>query len=323
MIKQIVALLFIVSMINSNNTFLQDDKISMFKNFIAQHNKDYSIREFYQKFNIFIKNLDRYAQIFGEEHPGVIFSPFMDMTEEEFSSRLNFRPDFEQYNSLPTLKFEADDTPDAIDWRSKGRVTPIKDQGACGSCWAFSTIGNLESENIKVNGNTVILSEQQLVDCDTEEDQGCNGGLMENALEYISNYGSQSQESYPYTARDETCKYNSNEVKVKIDKYYKLDNGEDVLKDAVAKFGPISVAVNATPWQLYFGGVFNPVFCSSQLNHGVLAVGYGTSSTGKNYWIIKNSWGTSWGENGYIRLIKDKDMCGISTYNTRADVAKN
>merc|ERR1712035_215593 len=167
--------------------------------------------------------------------------------------------------------------PASVDWRQSGYVTPVKDQKQCGSCWAFSAVGALEGQNFRKTGQLVSLSEQNLVDC-SKDNSGCNGGLMDYAFEYVkSNGGIDTESSYPYTARDGVCKYNA------------ANKGDS-------------------------SGVYNEPRCSSRsLDHGVLAVGYGSDASG-DYWIVKNSWGKAWGESGYIRMSRNKsNQCGVAT----------
>jgi cathepsin L len=244
---------------------------------------------------------------------------FTDMTNEEFKNML-LKTSYRN-NTHADSVFTASglkDLPDTVDWRDKGYVTPIKNQGQCGSCWAFSTTGSLEGQHFKATGKLVSLSEQNLVDCSTAEgNQGCNGGLMDQAFDYIKKNGIDTEASYPYTGADGTCKFDANAVGATLKAYTDVKTGDEAsLKEAVATVGPISVAIDASSimFQFYHSGVYNPWFCSStNLDHGVLAVGYGTESS-KDYWLVKNSWGTSWGISGYIKMIRNKsNRCGIAT----------
>jgi len=171
------------------------------------------------------------------------------------------------------------------------------------------------------HGELPVLSEQQLVDCDHDCmqykgekscDSGCDGGLMPNAMTYGIREGMTTEEKYPYKAKAGTCTYNQSQALYHF-KEWRAVNGTDVdMVAALNDIGPLSVGVDATLWQFYFGGIFS-VICGKTLNHGVLLVGYGEHN-GKEYWLIKNSWGPSWGEKGYIRLIREKDKCGVDNF---------
>lgn len=219
---------------------------------------------------------------------------------------------------------EMNDLPLAVDWRSEGAVTGVKDQGACGSCWAFSAIGALESIWKLKNGNLYDLSEQQLVDCSQSEGNfGCNGGLMDYAFNYTKQKGVCSENTYPYAGFDQTCKETQCNKTVTTRGCANLWSGDSQTTEMALNFfvglhHPVSIAVFAgnSAWMSYQSGIVTDANChyDSNLDHGVVVVGYNRSSTngGTDYWIVKNSWGSDWGVNGYIYLAMDTDTCGIS-----------
>jgi cathepsin L len=243
---------------------------------------------------------------------------FGDLTNAEYQ-QIYLRPFNRTRAQTPEVHVAGSADPTSVDWRPLGYVTPIKDQGQCGSCWSFSATGSIEGAHFASTKNLVSFSEQNLVDCSTKEgNQGCNGGLMDYAFKYvITNKGLDTEASYPYNARDGTCKYNPANSGGSISSFKDVQVGsEAALQSAVATVGPISVAIDAShnSFQFYKSGIYNEILCSSKnLDHGVLAVGYGVDA-GKNYWIVKNSWGTTWGDKGYILMSKDKkNQCGIAT----------
>ncbi|CAN8287612.1 unnamed protein product [Cochlearia groenlandica] len=245
---------------------------------------------------------------------------FADLTNEEYRSiYLRAKPVKRVFKTSDRYVARVGDAlPESVDWRKEGAVADVKDQGSCGSCWAFSTIGSVEGINKIVTGDLISLSEQELVDCDTSYNQGCNGGLMDYAFEFIiKNGGIDTEKDYPYKASDGTCDQNRKNAKVvTIDGYEDVpENSEASLKKALAH-QPISVAIEAggRAFQLYSSGVFVGT-CGTELDHGVVAVGYGTED-GKDYWIVRNSWGNKWGESGYIKLERNiaepSGKCGIA-----------
>jgi len=222
--------------------------------------------------------------------------------------------------------------PDSKDWVTDGAVTDIKNQGRCGSCWAFSAIGAVEGAFEIASGKLTSLSEQSLVSCDKGQDHGCQGGLMDNAFEFIaSKNGIPTEDDYPYTSGEGqtgTCDAAKAAKKaVTVTGHKDVPQGdEDALLEAAGK-QPVSIAIEAdkSAFQLYKGGVLDSALCGKRLDHGVLLVGYGNDAdSGKDFWKVKNSWGASWGEEGYIRMVRGKNMCGIAqsaSYPTGAKAA--
>ncbi|XP_065879161.1 senescence-specific cysteine protease SAG39-like [Euphorbia lathyris] len=246
---------------------------------------------------------------------------FTDLTVEEFRAIYNgYRMPTHNPTSSATKSFMYENVtavPTSVDWRTQGVVTPVKDQGQCGCCWAFSAVAAMEGITKLSTGKLISLSEQELVDCDTSGiDQGCEGGLMDDAFEFIiQNNGLATEANYPYKGVDGTC--SATKAAATIVGYEDVPaNNEGALLKAVAN-QPISVAIDAgeSDFQHYESGVFTGE-CGTSLDHGVTVVGYGTSDDGTKYWLVKNSWGTTWGENGYIRMERDvsaeEGLCGIA-----------
>jgi cathepsin F len=305
-----------------------------FQRFIKKYNKKYdSMNEYLARFQAFRQNLNKLAEN-GPQTYKTGITKFADMTQQEFAKtylNLNFNA-FALLNLNPVKVKVTNAAPDAFDWRDKNVVSAVKDQGSCGSCWAFSTIANLEGLYALEKGVVKTFSEQLLVDCDTL-DSGCNGGLMELSFEWLKDNGGFMYESdYPYTGKQQTCKQDSSKfVDMKVTGYVKLGDGgaeefspvdEGEMKEFLYQTGPLAIALNATPLQLYFGGIVDLAswLCpTSGINHAVTVVGYGSES--KDYWIVKNSWGKSWGESGYFRIARGKETCGVNYYVTTATVS--
>jgi len=294
-----------------------------FTNYVHQFSKVYSSSDFEKRYNAFKFNLD-YVESFNAENNGMTLemNKFADLSLDEFKQiYLTLKYDHETKVSQNVFESQVGDLPASVDWRTQGAVTPIKNQGQCGSCWSFSTTGSTEGA-WKLSGHALVgLSEQNLMDCSTSEgNQGCNGGLMDNAFQYIiKNKGIDTEASYPYTMASESCRFSTANIGATISSYKDIaSKNESALQAASAQVGPISVAIDAShnSFQLYKSGVYHQLLCSqTRLDHGVLVVGYGTdSSSNADYWIVKNSWGTDWGQSGYIWMSRNRDNnCGIAT----------
>ena len=226
------------------------------------------------------------------------------------------------YNCFEEEENKINIVPNSVDWREHDVVTHVKNQGGCGSCWAFSTTGSVEGAYAIKHHKLYNISEQQLVDCSNNEgNHGCMGGLMDNGFQYIiDNNGICSEDEYPYNATDDMCQSDNCNNVLKITNYSDVQqNNEHILKMAVAK-QPVSVAIqaNISSFQLYKRGIYQDTECGNQLDHGVLIVGYGRDKLyDLDYWIVKNSWGVDWGDNGYINILRnykdsDSGMCGIA-----------
>jgi cathepsin L len=295
-----------------------------FKSWASQFNKLYqSEEEAAYRFTVYQDNAKFVAEHDAEARGfKVALNEFADLTNAEFRAL---------YNGMNLTKTPADffelsintNIPETVDWRKQGAVTGVKNQGQCGSCWSFSATGSTEGAHFIKNKKLVSLSEQNLIDCSTRYgNMGCNGGLMDSAFKYIiANHGIDTEASYPYTATGpNACRFNAAHIGATLASYHDVASGNEAkLAESVAE-GPTSVAIDAShrSFQLYHSGVYNEPACSStQLDHGVLAVGYGVEG-GHKYWLVKNSWGPSWGLSGYILMSRDsRNQCGIATAASR------
>jgi len=246
----------------------------------------------------------------------VAHNQFSDWTEAEFNQTMGYRGDLNKGSK--TFAFpEANE--DSVDWRERGAVTDVKNQKSCGSCWAFSTTGAIEGAYFNATKELVSFSEQQFVDCDKKNgDHGCFGGLMDNAFKYAMNVKIEKESDYPYKGRTfgGDCNYDAAKGVAQVVSYVDVEtNNVDALKNALAN-GPVSVAIQANKpvFQMYKGGIITSEECGTNLDHGVLCVGYGEEN-GTGYFIVKNSWGPTWGEEGYVRLGQESTnpagICGI------------
>ncbi|XP_055296407.1 procathepsin L-like isoform X2 [Sitodiplosis mosellana] len=302
----LVGLLTVIS--NSIGKESLDDEWESFK---SEHSKSYEseTEEVYRK-SIFIANkilIDQHNNLYydGEISYEVALNAYSDLTDSEFSSQMkgykhHSGRNKRYYSRGARTQFTGSSNatiPEHVDWRDKGAVTEVKDQNPCGSCWAFAATGALESQHFIKTGKLVPFSEQNLIDCSQSYgNEGCNGGWVDSAYKYIKdNVGINLEGCYPYEAKDNVCRYNPKSSATTIDGYMVIPEG--------LAFRHLS------------RGIYTNENCSLlNLDHAVLAVGYGTDENGQDYYIVKNSWGESWGNNGYIKMARNKNNhCGIAS----------
>mmetsp|Transcript_25 Transcript_25/g.59 ORF Transcript_25/g.59 Transcript_25/m.59 type:complete len:504 (-) Transcript_25:54-1565(-) len=328
----------------ANNGILHENILNLFREWIGFHGKTYGDEQsetLFKRFKAFKENI-KYIHENNKNERNKSYTlglnAFADLSLEEFQrDYLGVHP--EKGGQLPSRALIEDSqinfVPGAVpgnltkNWVEEGAVSEVKNQGRCGSCWSFSTTGAIEGINAIVSGKLVSLSEQELVDCDTEHDHGCQGGLMDFAFEFVEEHGLDTEKDYPYQGVQSVCDTaRENRVVVTIDGHEDIPAGDEQEMVKAASKHPISVAIQANHqnFQLYTGGVFDDPECGTQLDHGVLVVGFGTSSEDQDYWIMKNSWGPLWGEEGYMKMamgIEPSGICGIakmSSYPTKTSV---
>jgi cathepsin L len=318
MMRTTILLLFVALVLI--NALSESDNQKAFTEWMQKYNKIYSSNEFAPRYAIWKSNIDFINKHNSENHTFTVgMNSFGDLTAKEFKAI---------YNGLVpiaiTLSNQASNylIPEDVDWRKDGAVTGIKNQGQCGSCWTFSSTGGIEGQWKLHKGPLVSLSEQNILDCDTQA-YGCSGGWMDWAFAYVErNGGIDTEASYPYEAVKKACRYNPADKGASINGYQDVTpyGNENALANAIASVGPISVAIDAShsSFQFYRGGIYYEPLCSTTaLDHAVLAVGYGPG-----YYIVKNSWGTDWGLAGYINMSRDRNNnCGIASRASHPIVA--
>eukprot|EP01116_Phalansterium_solitarium_P008750 TRINITY_DN22712_c0_g1_i1.p1 TRINITY_DN22712_c0_g1~~TRINITY_DN22712_c0_g1_i1.p1 ORF type:complete len:543 (+),score=146.50 TRINITY_DN22712_c0_g1_i1:426-2054(+) len=308
-----------------------------FRYFMMKHNKAYGPEELEYRRSIFEANSK-----FIQEHNArtdvtykVAMNQFGDLTPEEMQAVMRPKPAVSRKEMLKTLQFtdthfpSGKDLPASIDWVQKGAVNPPKDQGACGSCWTFGTVGTLEGVWFVKTGNLLSFSEQQIVDCAWANwggdggNMGCDGGYAAPAIQWVINNGGIATEaSYRYLMQDGYCNATDISGGITVKGYVNVSSSEDALQDAVATAGPTAVAIDASHpgFTFYISGTYYEPTCGNtldDLDHEVLAVGYGTDENGQDFWLVKNSWSTHWGNQGFIRMSRNRDNnCGIATQAT-------
>jgi len=289
-----------------------------FTQWMTKFAKSYAPEEFFYRYGVFKANYDFVSSHNSGNHTWTVeLNKFADLSSGEFKNiYLGYKPELRREARHVTLRdLQVGAYPSgSVDWTTKGVVTGVKDQGQCGSCWSFSTTGSVEGIVAIKHGHLTSLSEQQLMDCSySYGNLACDGGLMDNAFKYVMANGLCTEAAYPYTAQSsKTCRASTCAMSAdsKITGYKDVTHTENALGASVDT-QPVSIAIEAdqSGFQLYKSGVFCGI-CGTSLDHGVLAVGYGTD--GSDYWKVKNSWGTSWGEQGYIRICRNKDECGLA-----------
>jgi len=317
----ILLVIVAISLVSAVQFFKEEVYQHQFTDFIERYTKKYQQEDLFYRYNVFKANVDKIQRHNKGNHAYTLgMNKFGDMPWEEFrATHLGFKHIKNDYIRSKNVAHHVSNliAPASVDWRSKGAVTDVKDQGQCGSCWAFSATGSMEGAYFIKKNKLVSLSEQQLVDCSTAQgNQGCNGGLMDQAFEYvISNNGITTEDKYPYVATDQNCMDPLPAAAITISSYSDVPANDDTSLGNAVAIGPVSVAIEADqePFQFYKKGIFNDTSCGTALDHGVLAVGYGTSGS-QNYFIVKNSWSADWGDKGYIMMARKKGagICGIN-----------
>ena len=293
----------------------------LFFQFLSLYNISYESTSVWEtRFQIFVDNMIFIDQ-YNAFHPSVTLgiTPFADRTPEEFQNEYWGLSGWSE-TCGPTTFQNSDPLPDGIDWREKGVVTPIKNQGRCGSCWAFATAETAESVQALSNPSTLVeLAPRQLVDCN-DENFGCSGGYMDVAMKYVVDHGLVAENDYPYVPAQGNCTPPFNRTVYQPTDCFRVPSRNELsMKKALVQHGPLVVTIEAESsiFQFYNGGVILTEDCGTELNHAVQLIGYGEDDEGYKYWIVRNSWGTLWGEQGYFRLErKDNEntdgTCGVA-----------
>lgn len=302
-----------------------DETANAFKLFKSTYNREYSDdHEHATRYRIFKQNLFLIEQLNKFEMGTAVYgiTEFGDLTFQEYFQRTGLRAREGAENRIPNLQAAVLNIslPTAFDWREKNAVTPVKNQGSCGSCWAFSVTGNIEGVHAAKSGTLESYSEQELLDCDTV-DEACNGGLPDDAYKAIERIGGlETEADYPYQAHKGKCHYEPSAHHVSIKGAVDLPKDEEAIAKYLVENGPVSIGINANAMQFYYRGVSHPwkALCRpDSLDHGVLIVGFGEAQGKKNkilpYWIVKNSWGPKWGEQGYYRVYRGDNTCGVAS----------
>ena len=289
----------------------------LFNDWAAKHGRDYStMAEYGNRLQNWIKTHMEIQKINSAPGQTVVLghNKFSDWTHQEYKAMLTFEPKDMTRNQEPTI-LDASKNADSIDWIEKGAVNEVQDQAACGSCWAFSAIASMEGQHFVQSGELLKLSEQQCVDCDSES-YGCSGGWQDNCMWYVyDNGGISLEKDYPYTAGTDTC-FADWDGPVSVSTVHSVKSYDEEQLLAALNQGPVSVTVDADSayFRSYESGVITATDCGTKLDHAITAVGYGTDENGTDYYMVRNSWGKAWGDNGYLKIGRNGDgygICGI------------
>mmetsp|Transcript_22247 Transcript_22247/g.31151 ORF Transcript_22247/g.31151 Transcript_22247/m.31151 type:complete len:333 (-) Transcript_22247:118-1116(-) len=321
-----ILVLLLLPALSAGQNLMDPETMVEFGRWVSDHGREYdSVQEFAYRFEVFAKN-----KRLVDAHPDsssytLKLNQFADLTWSEFREHYlgasqNCSATQPRRTSFAILTNKTAGLPDSVDWRTKGVVTAVKNQGHCGSCWTFSTTGCLEAHHAIKTGKLVSLSEQNLIDCaQAFDNHGCNGGLPSKAFEYVRyNGGLDTEDAYPYQGQDEKCRFTTAGVGATVSSVVNITyQDEQELQAAIANAGPVSIAYQvASDFRFYHSGVYDSDVCKSgpeDVNHAVLAVGYDTDAkSGKDFWIVKNSWGTSFGIDGYFYIKRGSNMCGLA-----------
>jgi len=287
----------------------------------VEHSKEYTAEQEIKRFQIWRNNVAMVERHNEEAEQGLhgyrmAINKFSDLTDDEFeSTMLGYLPETGDESEVHYFQVRA--TPDEVDYRDEGLVTPVKNQGHCGSCWAFSATGGIEGVWAKKVGELISVSEQQLLDCGPGS---CNGGNMGKAWDTAKG-GVMTEEDYPYEHEEKECRFNANQAVSSVTGHHSVHHGdEEQLEQALVQIGyPVSIAVRASStFRHYSSGVYDDVGCidDGNLNHAILVVGYHKTNPDNEYWIVKNSWGANWGKQGYIKMRMSKNICGMAERGT-------
>ncbi|GAM19710.1 hypothetical protein SAMD00019534_028850 [Acytostelium subglobosum LB1] len=297
-----------------------------FKQWMSKYERHYvDEKEYLIRLSNFVSNLATISEYNAKHHGRATFglNQFSDLSIEEFrKTHLNYVPTHKKASQVRQHFDYPSNIPERVDWRAKGFVTPVKNQLQCGSCWAFSATEQIETAFIQAGNAQQFFSEQQIVDCDPF-DGGCGGGDPMTAYQYVQSAGGITTDTaYPYTAQDGTCEANTTTkvAQIKTYGYASTAGNETQMKEAIAALGPLSICVDAETWMTYQSGIIT-TDCAADLDHCVQVVGYDVDTTSNiPYYIVRNSWGTTWGQEGYIYIGEGSNLCGITEEVTQVTV---